>query len=311
MEKLGRKIQIGLIVFLSLCSLAVNGGMFYILADYHSDHYRELAEVHMTQQHQNCSQRLSVLGEQIRLFGEDEVLMEEIADGKWSEAGERITAFIQSSGGIESFQIYTLSEEEKGWEVRSYGRGNVGRIEPMLLEQYLERAVRAGSDAAWFLREGAAEGEECLSYLMPAAKENKNTAFFLANVSVDSYMNSLASANSNLWEEHPAIVSESAAWYSDGFAEEKFSHIESYHEGITQTAGDEMIYVKELTGMGEKLVQVISLKTGSLLLPAGIGLLAIFLVSLVFIYFGSRFISRTITVPLNEMQEKMKNTLNQ
>ncbi len=311
MEKLGRKIRIGLVVFLGLCSLAVNGGVFYILADYHSDHYRELAEVHMTQQHQNCSQRLSVLGEQIRLFGEDEVLVEEIADGKWREAEERIAAFIQSSGGIESFQIYTLSGDGKEWEIRTCGRGDAGRITPALLEQYQERAAQAGSDTVWFLREGTVEGEEYLSYLMPATKENKNTAFFLANVPVDSYMDSLASANSNLWEEHPAIISESAAWYSEGFDVEKFSDIESYHEGVTRTAGDEMIYVRELTGMGEKFVQVISLKTGSLLLPAGLGFLAIFLVSLVFIYFGSRFISRTITVPLNEMQEKMKNTLNQ
>lgn len=311
MEKLGRKIQIGLTVFLGLCSLAVNGGTFYILANYHTDHYRELAEVHMSQQYQNCSQRLSVLGEQIRLFGEDEVLVQEITDRKWSEVGERIGAFIQSSSGIESFQICTGSEETGKWETRSYGVGNVTQIEPELLERYLEKAMQIGSDAAWFLREGESAGEECLSYLMRIGKEDKNIGFFLANVPADSYMNSLTSVNSNLWEEHLGIVSESAAWYSDRFTEENFSDVNSYQEGTTRLAGDELISVKELTGVGEQLVQVISLKTGRLLLPAGLGLLLIFLISLVFIYFASRFISRTITVPLDEMREKMKNTLNQ
>lgn len=310
MEKLGRKIQISLTVFLGLCSLVINGGIFYILADYHSEHYRELAEVHMVQQHQNWSRRLSVLGEQIRLFGEDEVLIQEIEDGKWSGAGERITAFVQSTGGIESFQVYILSEETGEWESRTYGSGSAGQIEPELLGQYLDRSIRLGSDAAWFLREGKAEGEECLSYLMPAAKENRDTAYFLANVPVEPYMRDLSSGSSGLWEEHLAIISETAVWYSDSFAEESALNMKSYQEGITRLSGDEMICVRELTGIGVKFVQVISLNTGRLLLPAGGGLLAIFLVSLVFIYLGSRFISRTITVPLNEMQEKMKNTLN-
>lgn len=310
MRKLSKKIQVSLFLFLGLCSLIVNGVAFLILADYHSNHYKELAEAHMEQQYQNSHQRLAVYGEQIRLFGEDTLLVREITEEKWSEVDDRITAFAQSFSAIESLRIYYENEQGLSRQfVRGYGNTNIPKLEPSIVTQYWERAGKRNQNEIWFLREGQNEGYECLSYLMPLLKDGERVGFLLADIPVSTYMNTLTTENASLWEEHFVISSEETAWYSSHNIRDSFDAVQQQPQEGLQVLGDQILYTQELTETGNLLIQIISLKTGQLLFPTAVSFTIIFLCSLVFIYFGVRKISRTITVPLNEIEQKLTNTV--
>lgn len=307
MKRLGRKMQVSLFLFLGVCSLIINATAFLILADYHSEHYKELAKAHIEQQYSNCKQRLAVFGEQIRMFGEDAIFVGEVSERKWNEVGERMAAFSQSSNIVEMLTVYY--EDNQGTLQAyqgNYGKGHIREMEPEEARQYWEMASRMGKKEIWFLREGILDGYEYLSYLIPIQKEDNVVGFLRADISAASYMRELLGESSSLWEESFSIYSENAQWYSDNFQEKELWNIDQKRSGVT-IQGREMISVNALTETGDKIIQKITLKTEQLLLPAGITLLLIFLGSLFFIFFGIRMVSRTITVPLSEMQEKMKN----
>lgn len=311
MNRLAKKIQISLFVFLGLCSLAINGGVFYILSDYHFRHYCELAEIHMEQQYQNAMHSLNVLGEQIRLFGENSLLINEVQEKRWSDVNDRITVFVQSSSVLESFGIYYNNEQG---ELQKYiwGHGNsyAKELEPNMVEAYWAKALNLGQNEIWFLKEGEKDGQECLCYLMPLQEGEKQVGFLLVDVNIDSSIKNLLQKDS-LWQEHLAILSDDADWYSEEDHEQHYTLNILPQTETPQIINGKMVSAKNLTSMGEKMVQVISLDMFQILLPVGAAFLIIFLLSLVVIYFGIRMVTKTITVPMEEMQEKIKNTLHQ
>lgn len=149
MERHNRKIKITLILFLSIFSLLVNTAAFYILTDYNTRHYTALSRSHMEQQYQNYQQKLAVLGEQIRLFGDNPQFTNAIERHDWTAVNEKISDFIRSSGNIVSLRIYCI---EDGVLKRARGDSNVryAELEPERIAEMWNETKQKGDSALWF-----------------------------------------------------------------------------------------------------------------------------------------------------------------
>lgn len=214
MKRLDRKIRITLFLFLSIFSLLVNAMAFYILSNYNTQHYMALSSSHMEQQYQNFLQRMAVLGEQIRLFGDNPQFTNGIANRDWAMVSQKLADFMQSSGNIVSLRIYNYESGEL-----KYARGDsnmrFGKLASDEVSGIWEEADTGEQSAVWFLREGPAGSYECISYLMRIYDVGKDIGYLVADVNVVPFMEGIMEEEGvSLWEESVAIVSPEAAWFS-------------------------------------------------------------------------------------------------
>lgn len=309
MKRLNRKIKITLFVFLSIFSFLINAVAFYILSDYNSKHYMALSRSHMEQQYQNCLQRLAVLGEQIRLFGDNPQFTNGIAKKDWQMVSGKLADFMQSSGNIASLQIYNYDDG-----TLKFARGDSNmrfpELEPEKVAGVWEETADGEQSAVWFLREGPAGRYECLSFLMPVTDSGVKLGYLVADVSVVPFMQDiLEEGGASLWEESIAIVSPEGIWISGRQPADGLEELAAAGNVESRVLDGKMVSVREITQSRDQLIQIISLKTGELLLPVGGMLFVVFLASLIVIYFGVKYITRSITVPLENLNAKMKGTM--
>lgn len=309
MKRLNRKIKLTLFIFLSIFSFLVNALAYYILSDYNSKHYMALSKSHMEQQYQNCLQRLAVLGEQIRLFGDNPQFTNGVANRDWQMVSGKLGDFMQSSGNIAALRIYSYVNEEL-----KFARGDSNlrfpELEPETVEGIWSEASDEDQGAVWFLREGPVGSYECLSFMMPVMDNEDLLGYLVADVSVAPFMEDiLEEGGASLWEESIAIVSPDGMWVSGRQTIDGMESLDAWGTMQFKVIDGKLVAVREITQSRDRLVQVISLKTNELLLPVGIMLFIVFLLSLVLIYIGVKYITRSITVPLEELKTKMKGTL--
>ena len=309
MERHNRKIKITLILFLSIFSLLVNTAAFYILTDYNTRHYTALSRSHMEQQYQNYQQKLAVLGEQIRLFGDNPQFTNAIERHDWTAVNEKISDFIRSSGNIVSLRIYCI---EDGVLKRARGDSNVryAELEPERIAEMWNETKQKGDSALWFLREGTARSSECLSYLMPVSDEGKQIAYLTADLDVSSFMqDSIKEENVISWQETVAIVSPDRAWFGIGRRSEELQpFLEAENTEFDILAG-RTISIRELPQSRDRLIQVIHLQMDKLLWQVGGMVAVLFLISILLIFLGVRFVSDSIMVPLNKLKHRMHSGL--
>lgn len=311
MDRLNRKIRFTLFVFLGIFSLVVNGVAFYIISDYNSRHFIALSKSHMEQQYQNYVQRMAVLGEQIRLFGDTAQFTNAVYKQDWSVVNEKLRDFIQSSGNIASLRIYSY---EDGSLKKGRGEGNArySDLEPGKVMDIWREAKDKEQSAVWFLRESLPGSYECLSYLMPVRDEGREIGFLMADINIVSFMADIIEEGNTMFEkESVTVVSPDGEWYRSGQDGEDiwgYLHAEETDFEIQDGA---MFSIREVAQSRDRLIQVIPLKMNEMLYSVGGMLSLVFLISLAVIYFGVRFISGSIMNPLKELKHKMNNTLEQ
>lgn len=293
MRQLKRKIEISLFVFLCVFAILINLIAYYILSDYNNKHYIALAKSHMEQQYQNTQQSIAVLGEQIRMLGDNAQFTGEINRRDWSAIVNKMDEFRQSSGNISSLSVYIVKNENL-----IYSRGDSDMrykvMEWKELKNIWSWALNEGENAIWFLRQVDDVEKKCLSYLMPIYDKDQAVGFLLADMNLETFVNNILKGEL-LWTESISIASQ-----------EEYSQ-----NGIFSIGDDNIIAVRGLTQSNVVLVQTISLKLEEMLLPVKITFSCIFLVSLIVIYFGVKFISKSIIIPLNDLKNKMDRTLSQ
>lgn len=299
MKKYEKKLKWTLVVFLGLFSLTINLATFYIITSSLEKRHTELSQSHMEHQYQNCQQRISVSGQQFLFLATDSQLITGVRNGDADMVNKKLQSFLQSSRGVTSLAVYVL---ESGQMVYLTGEGNL---------QYQERNFDEAVDykkslenvSDWYVLQG---DDSVFLFLCPIEQDEVQLGCLLIKVSLDSFMAEFTEKSEyDLWDEHVAIASEEIVWCDNSVYWDSVDESWWKQRKELQKDGKAILSSRELTENGERLIQVLILKTGSLYIKVALGLFIIFLFSIVLIYSAISKMIGNIIAMLQGLNEKI------
>ncbi len=306
MRRLDKNIRIKLFLFLGIISLIVNLVSFSILSNYNKDKYMELAMIHVDQQYQNGRQRLAVLGQQIRLLGENQQLTAGVVSQDWGIVEDKITGFLQSIREVISLKIYRYDQFHNLSLVRDGSAIYTVDFTAENVEEFWDQTKDLEEPIHWFLREKYTDKYEYLSFLMPIYSEERHVGFMLADINIVEFVDALLNVEDfSYWEESIAVVSSDKKMYVDGSVLIDQHDLADNMEEKVQINDNMIFSVKKIPQFQDYIIQVISINTEKMLTMPAILMSTVFFVSLAIIYFGVHYITKSIMVPLESLQQKM------
>lgn len=308
MKKLEQKIKRDLFLFLSFFSFLINALSGYILVNNNYKQNINLVYAHMEQQYQSISQRMTVLGENVRFFSEKNPFQTAVAKRQWNRVSTMIVDFLQSSNGIEGVRIYVWKDSVLQC-VTSNGSVRFADMPPE--ELLLKAKAQAENESgAWFLRSGISGRNECLSYLIPIYQDKQPLGYFLADVNVSDFMTrQLGTGIESFGQETLLIRTAGKEWSGDSPWNADLDR-RLTAEDNQRFAKKEMLFsAYKLPQSEDFFVQVTSLNLNRIFLLPILALLVLFAASVLVCYFVVRAVTNSISSPLSSLQGKINQTL--
>jgi hypothetical protein len=307
-QRLKRRIRMTLFLFLCSFSLVVNVMVYSILTNYNYRHYAALSQSHMEQQYQNLIQQMAVMGEGAKLSFEKPQFINAIKKGDWTTVSKKVEEFLQSSRGMVGGRIYIFRDQTLHC-ITSSGTAD------MASDELLRRLKKNNSNiysAQWFLRTGAPDKYEYLSYLLPIYEEKNFIGFFLADIKFSQLVYDILSDNSKtFWQETLLMRTGDKIWSSATEWSGELDRLILEKNEKPTLVGNTLITVHKLEQSEDYYAQVLTLKINRIFFPLGITLMVFFVISIILSYFLVVFVTNSIILPLLDLRDKMDQTKKQ